>query len=97
MTIGSVTKQCLHIRITGHVQGVCFRYYANMEARRLGIMGYVRNAQDGSVETLICGDAEQLNAMQQWLSHGPEMALVDGFQINAVSQGKLPGDFRIIY
>ncbi|MDQ6960863.1 MAG: acylphosphatase [Mariprofundaceae bacterium] len=97
MTLETGTKQCLHIRITGCVQGVCFRHYANMEAHRIGVTGHVRNLQDGSVEALICGNAKQLDAMQQWLSHGPKMACVDGLRIHDANQEKPSGDFRIIY
>jgi len=96
MTFGTGIKQCLHIRITGSVQGVCFRYYAKIEACRIGVTGHIRNARDGSVEALICGHAEQLDAMRQWLSHGPEAARVDDLRINNVSREKLPGDFRIV-
>ncbi|HKI60293.1 MAG TPA: acylphosphatase, partial [Mariprofundaceae bacterium] len=41
------------VRIEGRVQGVSFRYYTLQEANRLGIDGWVRNCEDGSVETLI--------------------------------------------
>jgi len=88
-------KHCLCIRVAGRVQGVCFRYYADMEASRLGVTGYVRNMPDGSVEALICGTLEQLNAMQQWLSHGPEMAHVTHVQVSEKTVEPMPGDFCI--
>jgi len=96
MTAEDDIRQCLRIRITGRVQGVCFRYYAKMEADRLGITGNIRNMPDGSVETLICGNAEQLDGMKKWLAHGPEMAHVNNLQTNETTLENLPGDFRII-
>jgi len=88
-------KHCLCIHITGRVQGVCFRYYAKMEANRLGVTGYARNMPDGSVEALICGKTEQLDTMQQWLSHGPDMARVDHVQVREETSEDIPGDFCI--
>jgi len=89
------TGQCLRIRITGRVQGVCFRYYAKREANQLGVTGYAHNLPDGSVEALICGSAKQLNDMQRWLSHGPEMAHVDHVQTSKETPEHIPSDFRI--
>ncbi|MDQ6958161.1 MAG: acylphosphatase, partial [Mariprofundaceae bacterium] len=88
-------RQCLCIHITGRVQGVCFRYYAKMEADQLGVTGYTRNLSDGSVEALICGSVEQLDDMQRWLSHGPEMARVDHVRISKETPEHIPDDFRI--
>jgi len=96
MTHADDMKKCLSIRVTGRVQGVCFRYYAKMEANRLGVTGYACNMPDGSVEAMICGKTEQLGTMQQWLSHGPEMARVDNLQMHEATPERIPGHFRII-
>ena len=52
-----------HIRFTGRVQGVGFRYRAKYAASGLGITGWVRNEWDGSVEMEAQGTAEQINKM----------------------------------
>jgi len=95
MTNEDSMRQCLRIRITGRVQGVCFRHYAKMEADQLGVTGYIHNLPDGSVEALICGNVEQLNDMQRWLSHGPEMARVDHVQTSKETPEHILSDFRI--
>jgi len=88
-------KACFHVRIQGRVQGVGFRYYTQIEARKLGVSGWVRNCADGSVEALICGAPEQLDTLKQWLKRGPGYAQVDHVEFSA---GHLPdncNDFRI--
>jgi len=89
-------NMCLHVIVQGRVQGVGFRYYTQVEARKLGISGWVRNHADGSVEAYICGEAEVLTTMQTWLKHGPNYACVEHVEFSA---GHLPdncNDFRIV-
>ena len=69
-------KICIHCFVSGLVQGVWFRAGTNDEARRLGLTGWVRNVPDGRVEVLACGDKEQVNALREWLQHGPPRAKV---------------------
>lgn len=63
--------------IRGVVQGVGFRYSMAMQARLLGISGWVRNRRDGSVEAMIAGDAAAVAAMLDWSRRGPAGAVVD--------------------
>lgn len=57
--------------ITGNVQGIGYRYSMVMAAHSRGVTGWVRNRRDGSVEAMVCGDAEQVAAMISWARHGP--------------------------
>jgi len=66
-----------YARVCGRVQGVGFRYSAIMEARRLGVNGWVRNAADGDVEVWAEGTPEKLGQFLSWLRHGPQYARVD--------------------
>ena len=50
------------VRFTGNVQGVGFRFAACRVAGRYGVTGTVRNYPDGSVECVVEGDAEQVDA-----------------------------------
>lgn len=63
--------------IGGAVQGVCFRAGTRAQAFRLGVNGSARNLDDGRVEVLAQGDAAALEALAQWLAHGPRAARVD--------------------
>ena len=63
--------------IHGRVQGVGFRWSPNAEALALGLKGWVRNRQDGSVEALLIGSAEAVEALTVWAHHGPSSARVD--------------------
>ena len=69
---------CTMAWVYGSVQGVGFRYSTQREALRLGLVGYARNLDDGSVEVLACGEDEQVAALIAWLkAGGPRSARVD--------------------
>ena len=63
--------------VSGKVQGVGFRFFAEGTAGNLRIVGYVRNLLDGRVEVYAIGNAEQMNALKQALLRGPRMAAVE--------------------
>jgi len=62
--------------VTGRVQGVGFRWAAQGEADRLGVVGRVRNRTYGAVEILAQGDRSAMDAFAAWLEHGPRFAQV---------------------
>jgi acylphosphatase len=64
------------VRVTGRVQGVSFRWYAQQEARQRGVHGWVSNEADGSVAGHFEGDEEAVSAMVEWCRHGPSYAAV---------------------
>lgn len=66
--------------VRGRVQGVGFRWFVEREAHILGITGWVRNNEDGSVEVLASGTPEQLASLRLKLQQGPRAARVDGVE-----------------
>lgn len=66
----------MHVRVTGVVQGVGFRWFVRERARRLGLAGWVRNLPDGSVEVFADGDQGQLDLLLGELRRGPNGASV---------------------
>ena len=64
------------LRIRGKVQGVSYRESARQQALRLGLTGWVRNREDGSVEAVAEGAAEALEAFITWCQRGPALARV---------------------
>jgi acylphosphatase len=63
--------------VVGRVQGVGFRFFAEDQARREGLAGYVRNLADGRVETVVEGDEEAVARFERALHRGPRGALVE--------------------
>jgi acylphosphatase len=66
--------------ITGRVQGVGFRWFVEREASAIGVGGWVRNTDNGSVEVLASGSAEQLAKLRARLKEGPRASRVDEVQ-----------------
>ena len=66
-----------HLSIHGHVQGVGFRWSLSTEAKALGLSGWVRNRRDGTVEALVCGTPEAVEAITIWAHQGPSTAHVE--------------------
>ena len=65
-------------RVRGRVQGVGFRYFVEHSAGELGVRGWVRNDDDGSVEVYAVGTAAQLSDLAGLLWKGPRWAEVRG-------------------
>lgn len=66
----------LHAAIEGRVQGVGFRYFVESRARTLGVLGWVRNRPDGSVELLAEGTRADLEALLAHVRQGPPASSV---------------------
>jgi acylphosphatase len=71
--------------VSGRVQGVGFRYFAQDAARREGLHGYVLNRDDGSVEAVAEGEAESLERFERALRRGPSRSRVERVLIDEIS------------
>ena len=87
----------LHFLIKGRVQGVGFRWYAQREAGRLDLRGWVRNTEEGEVEVMASGAAEELDKLRASLRQGPRGSRVDrlGEHTLAEREAEGLGSFRI--
>ena len=70
------------LEIRGRVQGVWYRESMRQEAARLRVTGWVRNRADGSVEAVVQGPAEAVDALTQWARRGPEQAHVEAVEVS---------------
>ncbi|HSJ58395.1 MAG TPA: acylphosphatase [Anaerolineae bacterium] len=66
----------LHAVVHGRVHGVSFRYYTRQRARDLGLVGYVRNQADGTVEVVAEGPREKVEQLLAFLRTGQRPAFV---------------------
>lgn len=82
------------VLIRGHVQGVGFRWSAVKEATRLGLLGWIRNRRDGSVEAMAEGD--NLDTFVMWCKKGPIGAQVKSIEVYSEEHDKPLNDFIIL-
>ncbi len=80
--------------VRGRVQGVGYRYFVERIAGELGLTGYARNLDDGSVEVYAVGPPEQVAELSGYLRKGPRWSEVRGVQEQDVPVVQYVG-FRI--
>ena len=71
------------VLISGQVQGVNFRAACQRMAWQRGVAGWVRNLDDGRVEAVFEGAAEDVMHLLDWARHGPRLAAVSGVAVQA--------------
>jgi acylphosphatase len=74
---------------------VGFRYHACHEAKRLGLTGWIRNADSGEVEVHAEGSPEALASFSSWLDHGPPGAFVEEVRLHHCSPQNCFLDFSV--
>ena len=77
-----MAQERMRLMIKGYVQGVFFRAYAETEAKKHSLKGWVRNTADGSVEIIAEGERKDLDRMSEWCHHGPPSARVTEVKVN---------------
>ena len=82
--------------VTGRVQGVSFRHHTERQARRLGLTGWVRNHEDGSVRLEVQGAEATVDELVRWLHDGPSPARVDDVRVGAADVRTGETDFRTV-
>jgi acylphosphatase len=81
--------------ITGRVQGVGFRYFAQEMATAHRVTGWVRNLPDGSVETLLEGESHDVDRVEAALRRGPASARVDDVRVEDATPEHRTAGFHV--
>jgi acylphosphatase len=76
-TVEDINMERLHAIVHGDVQGVGYRYFVQRKAQQLGLRGWVRNNDDGTVELVAEGTRRQLEDLKRAVEEGPRLARVD--------------------
>jgi len=88
--------QARRFYVSGMVQGVGYRFFAQRSADRLGLAGYVRNLRDGRVVVYAIGQVEALRALRAELERGPRFASVSSVaEEDAEVEAQWSGGFSI--
>ena len=87
----------LHFLVQGRVQGVGFRWFVHREASELELRGWVRNTEEGEVEVVASGSAEDLAKLRASLRRGPRGSRVDRLVERHLEESEAEGlrSFRI--
>jgi acylphosphatase len=70
-----------HVWVSGQVQGVYYRAYAEDEAAFRQVRGWIRNLRDGRVEAVFEGPHEAVEAMVRWSQRGSPASRVTDVQV----------------
>lgn len=85
----------VHLIVQGRVQGVFYRAKTQKVAEGLGLTGWVKNCDDGSVEIHAEGSKAKLEELIEWCRKGPALASVSNIDLNWVeSEGLHSFDIR---
>jgi acylphosphatase len=85
------------IIVSGQVQGVGYRAFAQAAAQRLDLRGFCRNLPDGRVEVLVEGPPDRVHELVEALRRGPLRARVEHLEITPVPNAGHATDFEIRY
>jgi acylphosphatase len=92
MMVGKIARKFF---ISGDVQGVGFRFFAQRAAARHQIVGYVKNLDDGRVEALAEGPARSVEGFKNDLATGPRFSSVDHVEEITLDPSGVYSSFRI--
>ena len=77
--------KCIHIFVTGRVQGVFFRAFTKKTADNCAIKGWVKNLPDRRVEALAIGAEDKINDFLDNLRAGPPASRVDDVDVTVMA------------
>ena len=85
------------IFVNGIVQGVSYRASTQEQARRRGIVGWVKNLEDGRVEAVAQGSKDKVAELLAWCRTGPPAAKVDKVEVSWEEVGDELRGFDVRY
>lgn len=97
MMAANPAETCYRIKVFGVVQGVGFRAYVRREARSLGLRGYVKNLEDGSVEIVAVGLREALEGLIVRLKAARPPIRVTSLSVREEHPKDVFKDFVVLY
>lgn len=74
-------KARIHVFVEGRVRGVFFRTFVKRQAAKLGVVGWVRNLEDGRMEMVAQGKKDNLEELIKLTKRGPRLAKVEGVSV----------------
>lgn len=86
-----------HVTVKGRVQMVGYRFFTQRNARELGLKGWVKNNDDGSVEAVIEGDEMKIKELIERMKKGPLLAKVESIDVEWEDSNDEFQDFEIIF
>ncbi len=87
--------RCKKIKVTGVVQGVGYRAWAKRLAAELGVKGYVKNMDDGSVEMVVCAPDNIITVMINAAKKGPAASVVKSVETEDIDYKTEDEEFKI--
>ena len=82
-----MSERAIAIKAKGRVQGVNYRNFVSVEARKLGVRGWVVNCDDGSVDAALHGPGEALGRLVELCRDGPPDAKVEAVDVRSIDLG----------
>ncbi len=84
-----------HIFISGRVQGVGFRHFTRVNAKKLGVNGWVKNLPDGRVEAVFEGEEQQVRELIERCKEGPRSGYVKNLEQQEEKEKGAFTDFEV--
>jgi len=85
----------IYLVISGRVQGVGFRCFAEHKAVEFNITGWVKNTTDGKVEIEAAGEPENLSVFIEWMKTGPTRAIIKTISVSEITPSRTFTNFTI--
>lgn len=90
-------RERVHLIISGDVEGVGFRAWVRGKARDLGLVGWVKNREDGSVEVVAEGEKKELEKLIMDCHDGPNIAMVERVDVTWEEPMDEFVEFEVVY